>query len=224
MADRPESPYRPEIQTLIDEWVHALDDREFGRAVEFDRAHPTNFAARLERYREYLESHENGGRHIAEARSALDRIEADQDAYLYRQAYDQYVAHPDDVPVIAARLRGYLDASPAGRFANAARRYVAWWEKISVPRDYRVTLRRGRVESSVGKMLSGNGPDLGVMITVAGTDYGPSPVIKDSRTPIWDYTYPRPIRWKFGDPVNVSHSRSRLGHVGRLHAEQSGGG
>ena len=41
------------------------------------------------------------------------------------------------------------------------------------------------------------------MIEVAGTVYGPSPVIRDSHRPVWDYTFAQPITWKLGDPVSV---------------------
>jgi len=43
-----------------------------------------------------------------------------------------------------------------------------------------------------------------VTITVAGVEYGPSPVIRDTRTPIWEYTFPKPVRWKYGDPVTIT--------------------
>ena len=33
--------------------------------------------------------------------------------------------------------------------------------------------------------------------------YGPSPVVRNTHRPIWDYTFPRPIRWKLGDPVTI---------------------
>ena len=54
-------------------------------------------------------------------------------------------------------------------------------------------LRRGEVEPNVGKYSRGGGPDLGVVIEVAGTVYGPSSVITHSYRPIWDYTFPEPI-------------------------------
>src|SRR5262249_36298897 len=121
----------------------------------------------------------------------------------YRQAYDHLVAHPDDVAEVARRLRDYLREQPDGHYADDARGYLEWWDKVSVPGRYRVTLRRGEVEPSVGKYLAGSGPDLGVTIEVAGTVYGPSSVIKDSYHPIWDYTYAQPITWKLGDPVTI---------------------
>ncbi len=55
----------------------------------------------------------------------------------------------------------------------------------------------------MGKYFSGAGPDLGVVIEVAGTTYGPSSVIRDSHRPIWDYTFPQPITWKLGDPITI---------------------
>jgi hypothetical protein len=72
-----------------------------------------------------------------------------------------------------------------------------------VPGHYRVTLRRGEVEPTAGKYLAGGAPDLGVVVEVAGIVYGPSSVIRDSRRPIWDYTFPQPITWKLGDPVTI---------------------
>ena len=134
---------------------------------------------------------------------AKDRILREWDVYAYRQAYDHLVAHPDDVAEVARRLREYLRDQPDGRYVADAKRYLEWWDKVSVPGQYRVTLRRGEVEPTVGKYFSGCGPDLGVVIEVAGAVYGPSSVIRDSYRPIWDYTYPQPITWKLGDPITI---------------------
>lgn len=203
LGERPDSRYRGEVEELLAGFVRRLDESDIERARQFSREHPTNFVVRREKYQDYLKAHAQGGRFVAEAHEALDRIDHDRDVYLYRQAYDHAVAHPDDVPVVAGRLRAYLDANPSGQFASAARAYIAWWERISVPGKYKVVLRRGRVESSVGKVLGGAGPDLSVKLTVAGVDYGPSPVVKDTHTPIWDWTIPIPVQWKYGDPVSV---------------------
>ena len=64
-------------------------------------------------------------------------------------------------------------------------------------------LRRGEVEPTVGKYFAGGGPDLGVVIEVAGAVYGPSSVIRDSYRPVWDYTFAEPITWKLGDPITI---------------------
>ena len=63
--------------------------------------------------------------------------------------------------------------------------------------------RHGEVEPTVGKYLSGGAPGLSVVLEVAGVTYGPSPVVPNSHRPVWDYTFPRPITWKFGDPVTI---------------------
>jgi GTPase SAR1 family protein len=203
LADHPESTIRPEVQRHLEGYLERLDDRDIDRARDYSRHYPTQFAARIERYEEYLKQHQTGGRFISEAVEAKDNILREWDTYAYRQAYDHAGAHPDDVAEVAHRLRDYLRDHPDGRFAADAQHYLDWWDKVSVPGQYRVTLRRGEVDSTVGKYMAGGAPDLGVVIEVAGSVYGPSSVIRDSRRPIWDYTFPQPITWKLGDPVTI---------------------
>jgi len=202
LAEHPRSEWRGEVERRLEHYVARLDDRDIERARQYSRQYPTNFTTRIERYQDYLKAHQGGGRFISEATEARDRILREWDTYTYRQAYDHLLAHPDDVAEVARRLRDYLRDHRDGRFAADARTYLAWWEKVSIPGEYRVTLRRGSVESDVGKYLGG-GPDLGVVIEVAGITYGPSPVVRNTHRPIWDYTFARPIRWKLGDPVTV---------------------
>ena len=135
--------------------MHKLDERDIERARDYSRRYPTNFATRIERFQDYLKNHQAGGRHLSEAIEARERIAREWDTYAYRQAYDHEVAHHDDVAEVARRLRDYLRDHPDGRFAADARTYLDWWDKVSVPGEYRVTLRRGEVERSVGKYLSG---------------------------------------------------------------------
>ncbi len=203
LADHPESSYRTEVQGRLDDYVHKLDERDIERARDYSRRYPTNFATRIERFQDYLKSHQAGGRFLSEAIEARERIAREWDIYAYRQAYDHDLAHHDDVAEVARRLRDYLRDHPDGHFAADARTYLDWWDKISVPGEYRVTLRRGEVEPSVGKYFSGGAPDLGVVVEVAGVVHGPSPVIRDTHRPIWDYTFPRPITWKLGDPITI---------------------
>src|SRR5262249_15095266 len=203
LAEHPDSPSRIEVQHRLDAYLLRLDENDIEKARDYSRRFPTQFATRIERYQEYLKRHQAGGRYLSEAIDAKDRILREWDTYAYRQAYDHLVAHPDDVAEVARRLREYLREQPDGRHAADARRYLEWWDKVTVPSPYRVTLRRGEVERTVGKYLAGSGPDLGVVIEVAGTVYGPSSVIRDSYRPIWDYTFPQPITWKLGDPVTI---------------------
>ena len=203
LADRPRSEWHGEVERRLETYVKMLDDRDIDRARNYSRQYPTNFATRIERYQDYLRAHQTGGRYISEATEAKDWILREWDTYTYRQAYDHLIAHPDDIAEVARRLRAYLQDHPDGRYAHEAKQYFDWWDKVSVPGEYRVTLRRGEVRPDVGKYLGGGGPDLGVVIEVAGVTYGPSPVLRNTHRPIWDYTFPRPIKWKVGDPVTI---------------------
>lgn len=198
-----ESTWRSEVERLMEEALGRIDLGDIQRARDFSRQFPTNFATRLGRYQAYLNAHQGGGKYTREALDAIEKIERERDVYAYRQAYDHAQAHGDDVAEIARRLRSYLEVNPQGRFAEAAKDYVAWWDKISTPSPYRVTLLRGEVEPDVAKYLSGGGPDLAVAIWVGGVKYGPSAVAPNSYQPIWNYTFPQPIIWKYGDPVNI---------------------
>jgi hypothetical protein len=203
LADHPDSPVRPEVQGRLDEYLKKLDERDIERARDISRRNSTRFATRIECYQDYLKAHQAGGRYISEAIEAKDRILREWDTYAYRQAYDHSVAHPDDVSEVARRLRDYLRDQPEGRYVTIAQAYLDWWDKVSVPGQYHVRLRRGEVEPTVGKYLAGGAPDLGVVIEVAGAVHGPSSVIRDSFRPIWDYTYPGSITWKLGDPITI---------------------
>ncbi len=203
LADHPASAVREEVNSRLEMYLKRLDEHDIDEAREFSSKYPTRFATRIERFQHYLKNHETGGRFVSEAIEAKDRILAEWDVYAYRQAFDHAMAHPDDVAEVAQRLRDYLRDHADGRFAADAQRYQEWWDKISVPGQYRVTLRRGEVEPRVGKYFAGGAPDLGVVIEVAGAIYGPSTVIRDTHRPVWDYTFPQPITWKFGDPVTV---------------------
>jgi outer membrane protein assembly factor BamD (BamD/ComL family)/GTPase SAR1 family protein len=203
LDDHPESTLRGEFEARIAAYTQKLDEREIDRAREYSRRYPRHYAARIQKYQDYLKTHTTGGRFVREALDAKEAIERAWDAYSYRQAYDHWISHPNEVAESARRFRDYLDQHPDGVYVADAKAFLAWWEKVSTPRDYRVTLRRGAVESDVGKYFSGGGPDLTVTIEVAGVKHGPSPVAKNTRTPIWDYTFPKPISWKLGDPVTI---------------------
>jgi hypothetical protein len=203
LASHPDSAVRPDIERRLEAYLVKLDDVEIDQARSYSRQNPTHFAACIERYRDYLKGHQGGGRFVSEAIEAKERILREWDSYAYRQAYESAISHPDDVTEIAARLRDYLRDHPEGRYAADARHYLDWWDKISVPGQYRVTLRRGEVESTVGKYLAGGAPNLGVIVEVAGVAYGPSTVIRDSYRPVWDYTFAQPITWKLGDPITI---------------------
>ena len=203
LSTRADSPLRTEVLSLQARFAERLDRDDIEKAREYSRAHPALFQNRIDRYRDYLSAHKNGGRFVRDAFEAQDRVRREWDVYTYRQAYDHWIAHPNDIAEVARRLREYLRVHADGRFARDARDYLKWWEKVSSSNEYRVTLRRGEVDPSVGKYLAGGGPDLSVVVEVAGVTFGPSSIIPNSYSPIWDYAFPKPIRWKLGDPITV---------------------
>jgi hypothetical protein len=203
LAEHPDSPTRHDVERRLDDYLKRLDNADIEKARDFSRRYPDRFAARIEQYQNYLKAHQTGGRFLSEATEAKDQILRQWDTHSYRQAYDYQAAHPDDIAEVARRLRDYLAEQPDGRHVEPARKYLEWWDKASVTSDYHVTLKRGEVEPTVGKYFGGGGPDLGVVIEVAGVVYGPSAVIRDSRRPIWNYSFPKPIAWKTGDPITI---------------------
>jgi GTPase SAR1 family protein len=203
LKDHPESNARPEVERLLAGFVKTLDDRQFDRARQFSRDFPTHYQARIEKYQDYLNQHQGGGLHTSEAREAKDRILRDWDDDSYRVAHDLYTNHPDDVEGVAARLRDYLQQHPDGRHVAPSKEFLAWWDKVTVPGKYQVTVLRGEFDKEVGKWWSGGAPDLSVTIEVGGKVYGPSPVIANSHKPVWRYTFPQAVVWKLGDPVTI---------------------
>ena len=203
LAEHPQSEWRPEVERKLESYVKGLDDRDIDRARQYSKQYPTNFATRIERFQDYLRAHQTGGRFISEATEAKDRILREWDTYTYRLAHDHLAAHPDDVGEVARRLREYLRDHQDGHYSLDAKSYLEWWEKVSRPGEYKVTLRRGDIDESVGKYLAGGAPDLSVTVEVGGVTYGPSPVVPNTHRPIWEYVFPRPVRWKLNDPVTI---------------------
>lgn len=203
LEQNPEDDVRQELERLVADVSTRIDERDIESARDYSRKYPTNFATRLERYQEYLKTHASGGKYLSEAMDAKSKILEQWDVHSYRLAYDHIVAHPEDITEVARLLRDYLRDHGDGQFSKPAREFVAWWDKVHQPQTYKLTLRRGDFEESIAKYLSGGGPDLSVIVEVAGVRYGPSPIVKNSSNPIWDWTMPKPVVWKLGDPISV---------------------
>jgi GTPase SAR1 family protein len=203
LDQNPETDVRQELESLVGEVSGKIDDRDIEQARDYSRKYPTNFATRLDRFQDYLKNHASGGKYVSEAMDAKSRILEEWDMHAYRTAYDHQVSHPEDIAEVAKLLRDYLRDHGDGRFAKPAREFVAWWDKVHQPQTYRLTLRRGDFDAAISKYLSGGGPDLSVIVEVAGVRYGPSPIVKNNAKPIWDWTMPKPVVWKLGDPVSI---------------------
>jgi hypothetical protein len=203
MDQNPDTDLRQELEALIADVTGKIDERDIEAARDYSRKYPTNFSTRLERYQDYLKTHANGGKYVSEAMEAKTRIMQDWDTHAYRQAYEHLIDHPEDISEVSRLLRDYVRDHADGKFSKPARDFIAWWDKVHQPQTYKVTLRRGEFDDANTKYLSGGGPDLSVIIEVAGVRYGPSPIVKNNVKPIWDWTLPKPVVWKLGDPVSI---------------------
>ena len=132
---------------MLTGFVKTLDDRQFDRAKTFSRDFPTHYQGRIEKFQDYLKAHESGGLHTSEAREAKDRILHEWDDNSYRVGYELYTTHPDDVEGVAARLRDYLQQHPDGRHVAPAKEFLSWWDKVTVPGNYKVTVLRGEFDT-----------------------------------------------------------------------------
>lgn len=203
LDQNPDTGLRQELEGLVTDVTTKIDERDIENARDYSRKYPTNFATRLERYQDYLKNHSGGGKFVSEAMDAKSQILKDWDLYTYRQAYDHLVSHPEDINEVARLLRDYLRDHADGRYAKPSKEFITWWDKVHQPQTYKVTLRRGEFDEKLSKYLSGGGPDLSVIVEVAGVKYGPSPVVKNNLKPIWDWTFAKPVVWKLGDPVSI---------------------
>jgi hypothetical protein len=201
LQDFPGSAHADDVRRRRDACLVRLEDRDLEAARAYSTQQPLNFQTRRERYKHYLDHHPTGALR-KEAEDALRTIDAEWDKHDFRAVRDHFQAHPGDLPELNARCQHYLAIHPHGRFASSAQELLRWSEKVAVPRDYKVVVRGGDFEHKIAFWLS-RGPDLSIEIEVAGVRYGPSQIVKNRYDPDWDYEFPRPIRWKLGDPVRI---------------------
>jgi hypothetical protein len=201
LRDYPQSAQAEDVRRRRDACLNRLEDRDLEAARAYSARQPLNFQTRRELYQRYLDRHPDGSLR-AEAEEALRAIETQWDKNDFRAVRDHFVAHPGELVELNARCQHYLAVHPHGTFAKSAQDLLRWSEKVAAPAEYMVVLKRGEFDRKIAFFFS-RGPDLSVEIEVAGVRYGPSQVIKNQYSPDWDYEFPRPIRWKLGDPVRI---------------------
>jgi hypothetical protein len=201
LRDYPTSDLAEEVRRRRDACLARLEDRDLEQARAYSARQPLNFQTRRELYQRYLDRHPDGTLR-KEAEEALRVIEADWDKNDFRAVRDHFVARPGDLGELNNRAQHYLGVHPHGKFAHAAQELLRWSEKAASPSEYKVVLKSGAFDRKIAFWLS-RGPDLSVEIEVAGVRYGPSQVIKNQYSPEWDYEFPRPVKWKRGDPVRI---------------------
>jgi hypothetical protein len=190
-----------QVRRRRQKYVQRLDERDIEAARDYSAREPLSFHTRRERYRQYLERHPEGA-FVTEAKAAIDSIALDWDRHDYRSVRDHFREHPADVQELYARGRSYLAAHGQGRFREPVADLLRWAEHAAEPTDYHVVLRSGHFERKIAWFFS-RGPDLSVEIEVNGARYGPSNIVANRYDPVWDYEFPRRIRWKLGDPVRI---------------------
>ncbi|MCS6850036.1 MAG: hypothetical protein NZ700_02565 [Gemmataceae bacterium] len=202
LRDFPDSPRVADVRRLREAYLRRLDERDIEAAREYSARKPLNFQTRRELYQAYLDKHPTGGAFTVEAKAALQAIATQWDRHDFRLVRDQFLRQPGNMAELVARCRTYLAVHPQGRFVPAATELLRWSEQVTAPREYRVVLVSGEFDRSIARFFS-FGPDLSVELEVAGVRYGPSPVVVNRYQPVWDYEFPRPVRWKLGDPVRI---------------------
>jgi hypothetical protein len=182
--------------------LRRLDEQDIQAARAYSARNPLNFQTRREHYQRYLDKHPTGGAFTKEAEEALRAIALEWDKHDFRAVRDHYLKEPGNIVVLASHCRRYLAVHPGGKFKASATELLRWTERVSAPGEYKVVLRNGQFDKSVGRWFT-RGPKLSVELEVGGIRYGPSTICYNRYDPEWDFEYPRRIRWKLGESVLI---------------------
>jgi hypothetical protein len=177
------------------------DEHDVQEARNYSAKNPLNFLTRRQHYQRYLDAHPQGA-YVSEASAAVRAITAEWDKADFRDLRDHFLAKPGDVKELKALCQRYLAAHPDGKFCSAARDVARWADRVTAPGEYKVVLKSGAFDKSAAHKVS-RGTSLSVLIEVGGVRYGPSPIVKRSYEPEWNYEFPRKVRWKLGDGVRI---------------------
>jgi hypothetical protein len=202
LRDYPGSAQEGDAQRLRAAALSRLDEQDIQGARDYSARQPFNFQTRREMYQRYLDRHPEGGAFVDEAKAAMRTIDDAWDKHDFRRVRDRFVASPGDIGELVNLCRRYLAVHPKGKFTGAAAELLRWSERVTAPGEYQVKVRDGQFEKSVARWLS-RGPKLSVEVEVNGIRYGPSTIIYNRYDPTWNFEFPRPIRWKLGDPVVI---------------------
>jgi hypothetical protein len=182
--------------------LRRLDERDIQAARAYSARNPLNFQTRREHYQKYLLQHPTDGAFTKEAEEALRTIAGQWDKHDFRAVRDHFVRDPGNTGGLVAHCRRYLAVHPDGKFKPQAVELLRWSERVTAPGEYRVVLRSGSFDSSIGRWFT-RGPKLSVEIEVNGVRHGPSTISYNTFHPEWEFEFPRRIRWQLGQPVVV---------------------
>jgi hypothetical protein len=196
------TPSESEARHWRDALVYRLDERDIQEARTYSARQPLNFQTRREHYQRYLDRHPAGGAFTKEAESALRTIAVEWDKHDFRTVREHFLNQPGELKGLVSHCRRYLAVHADGKFRASASELLRWSERLGAPGEYRVVLRNGHFEPSVGRWFS-RGPKLSVELEVNGVRYGPSTICYNRYDPEWDYEFPRRVRWKMGDAIVI---------------------
>lgn len=202
LREYPDSALDSQARQWREACLHRLDEQDIQQARDYSVRSPFNFQTRRELYQRYLDRHPGGGAFSKEASAALQIIALDWDRHDFRKLRDQFTRHPGAASELVAHCQRYLAVHPQGKFTGAARDLLRWSERVTVRGAYKVVLQDGQFKKDVACFFS-RGPKLSVELEVNGVRYGPSTIIYNRYDPNWNFEYPRPVRWKLGDPVRI---------------------
>ncbi|MBV9123062.1 MAG: GTPase domain-containing protein, partial [Planctomycetes bacterium] len=167
LRDFPDSAETADVKVRREAYLLHLDQRDLDVARDFSARQPLNFPERGAQYQRYLDRHPGGGLFTTEAEAAVRSITDEWDRHDFREVRDLFQANPGDLAVLVPRCRTYLAVHPEGRFVGAARDVLRWSEQITEVREYRVEIRTGQFDKSIGHYFS-RGPKLSVELEVNG--------------------------------------------------------
>jgi hypothetical protein len=191
----------PAIRHRLEGYLRAEEERAMLAVRRYSAENPFHFYSRQEQYRAYLQRFPTG-QYASEARSAVAAIETDWDRYDFRKIRDHLQEKPGELKVLDQLSRAYLAAHAQGKYVSVTHDLLRWSERVASEGSYKVTLRSGSFDPKTNGYLS-RGLNLSVELEVNGVHYGPSTIARRTAEPEWDYTFPRPIRWKLGDTVKI---------------------
>lgn len=191
----------PELRRRRDGYYRRAEEREMELARAVTASDPLDFPARLRPYQQYLDHHPLGN-FVSEARQAMEMIAQDWDKHDFRRIRDHYIQAQGEVKVLTSLCQAYQAKHPNGLYRSYAGDLCRWAERVSMPGEYRVTLQEGVIERRLARWFS-RGPDVSVVLEVAGVRHGPSNITVNSYAPQWNYAFPRRVRWQLGDPIRI---------------------
>ncbi len=189
-----------DVRKRVQAYLRRQEEQAIESARSYSAKNPFNFQTRLESYQKYLQRYPKGA-FATEAREAIRGIGRDWDRHDFRKVRDHYQENPGELKDLEVLCRAYLAGHPEGQYREYARNLLRWSERVRGGGEYKVTLKSGSFDpKSAGYFSKLN---LSVELEVNGVTYGPSTIAKRTSEPEWDYTFPKPIRWKPGDSVRI---------------------